>query len=77
MPLQQAWLSGRVSFTPLLFTHLPSSLLPSFPIQFRGGRLRGGEFTVGDGSAAIALKSFDGDILLIRPGERVPDWDDE
>ena len=52
-------------------------LLPSFPIQFRGGRLRGGEFTVGDGSAAIALKSFDGDILLIRPGERVPDWDDE
>ena len=51
-------------------------LVPSFPVQFRGGRLRGGEFTVGDGSAAIALKSFDGDILLIRPGERVPDRDD-
>ncbi|CAI8035996.1 Aladin [Geodia barretti] len=30
--LATAWLSGRVSFTPLLFTHLPSSLLPSFPI---------------------------------------------
>ncbi|MYE33479.1 MAG: DUF4097 domain-containing protein [Gemmatimonadales bacterium] len=48
-------------------------LIPSFPIQFRGGRLRGGEFTVGDGSAAVTLKSFDGDILLIRPGERTPD----
>ena len=48
-------------------------LVPSFPIQFRGGRLRGGEFTVGDGSAAVTLKSFDGDILLIRPGERTPD----
>ncbi len=48
-------------------------LIPSFPVQFRGGRLRGGEFTVGDGAAAVALKSFDGDILLIRPGERTPD----
>jgi DUF4097 and DUF4098 domain-containing protein YvlB len=48
-------------------------LVPSFPIQFRGGRLRDGEFTVGDGSAAVTLKSFDGDILLIRPGERTPD----
>ncbi len=50
-------------------------LVPSFPIQFRGGRLRGGEFTIGDGSAAVTLKSFDGDILLIRPGERTPDLD--
>ena len=50
-------------------------LVPSFPVQFRGGRLRGGEFTVGDGSAAVTLKSFDGDILLIRPGERTPDLD--
>ena len=48
-------------------------LIPSFPVQFRGGRLRGGQFTVGDGSAAVTLKSFDGDILLIRPGERTPD----
>ena len=48
-------------------------LVPSFAVQFRGGRLRGGEFTVGDGSADVTLKSFDGDILLIRPGERTPD----
>lgn len=48
-------------------------LIPSFPVQFRGGRLRAGEFTVGDGSATITLRSFDGDILLIRPGERTPD----
>ena len=51
-------------------------LIPSFPVQFRGGRLRAGEFTVGDGSAAVTLRSFDGDILLIRPGERTPDLDD-
>ena len=48
-------------------------LIPSFPVQFRGGRLRAGEFTVGDGSATVMLRSFDGDILLIRPGERTPD----
>ena len=48
-------------------------LVPSFPVQFLGGRLRAGEFTVGDGSAAVTLRSFDGDILLIRPGERTPD----
>ena len=48
-------------------------LIPSFPVQFRGGRLRAGEFTVGDGSATVTLRSFDGDILLIRPGERTPD----
>ncbi|WP_419165180.1 DUF4097 family beta strand repeat-containing protein [Candidatus Palauibacter sp.] len=52
-------------------------LIPSFPVQFRGGRLRAGEFTVGDGSAAVTLRSFDGDILLIRPGERTPDLDEE
>jgi len=50
-------------------------LVPSFPVQFQGGSVRGGEFTVGDGSAAVTLKSFDGDILLIRPGERTPDLD--
>lgn len=47
--------------------------VPHFPVQFRSGDMRGGEFLVGDGSAAVALKSFDGDILLIRPGARVPD----
>ena len=52
-------------------------LIPSFPVQFRGGRLRGGEFMVGDGSAAVTLRSFDGDILLIRPGERTPESEEE
>ena len=50
---------------------------PSFPVQFQGGSVRGGEFTVGDGSAAVTLKSFDGDILLVRPGERTPDLDSQ
>ncbi|MXW55699.1 MAG: DUF4097 domain-containing protein [Gemmatimonadales bacterium] len=48
---------------------------PSFPVQFQGGSVRGGQFTVGDGSAAVTLKSFDGDIVLVRPGERTPDLD--
>ncbi len=48
-------------------------LVPSFPVQFQGGSLRGGQFTLGDGAASVTLKSFDGDILLIRPGERTPD----
>jgi len=48
------------------------SLRPSFPIQFRGGRVRGAQFTIGDGSAKVALNAFDGDIFLIRPGERSP-----
>ncbi|MCY3600565.1 MAG: DUF4097 family beta strand repeat-containing protein [Gemmatimonadetes bacterium] len=52
-------------------------LVPSFPVQFQGGSVRGGEFTVGDGSAAVTLKSFDGDILLVRPGERTPDLDSQ
>ncbi|WP_419948285.1 DUF4097 family beta strand repeat-containing protein [Candidatus Palauibacter sp.] len=52
-------------------------LIPSFPVQFRGGRLRGGEFMVGDGSAAVTLRSFDGDIVLIRPGERTPESEEE
>ncbi len=49
------------------------SLRPSFPIQFRGGRVRGSKFTIGDGSAKVVLEAFDGDIFLIRPGERSPD----
>jgi len=48
------------------------SLLPSFPVRFRGGRNRTSGFTVGDGSARIELETFDGDIYLIRPGERFP-----
>ena len=32
---------------------------------------------VGDGSAAVTLRSFDGDILLIRPGERTPESEEE
>lgn len=52
-------------------------LIPSFPVQFRGGHLRGSEFTVGDGSASITLRSFDGDLLLVRPGERSPDLDQD
>lgn len=49
------------------------SLRPSFPVQFRGGRVRASQFTIGDGSAKIALEAFDGDIFLIRPGERSPE----
>ena len=44
----------------------------SFPVQLR--RASGGtsHFTVGDGAARVTLESFDGDIHLIRPGERSP-----
>ncbi len=48
------------------------SLRASFPVQFRGGAARGAEFTVGGGGARITLESFDGDIFLVRPGERMP-----
>jgi DUF4097 and DUF4098 domain-containing protein YvlB len=48
------------------------SLHPSFPITPRGGVDRLTEFTVGDGSARVELESFDGNIFLIRPGERGP-----
>ncbi len=48
------------------------SLHPSFPITFRGGVDRLTEFTIGDGSARVELESFDGNIFLIRPGERTP-----
>ena len=48
------------------------ALQTSFPVRFRGGPLRSAEFTVGDGSAHVELQTFDGDILLIRPGERAP-----
>ena len=46
---------------------------PSFPVQFRGGRGRASQFTIGDGSSRVTLEAFDGDIFLIRPGERSPE----
>jgi len=48
-------------------------LLPSFPLQLRGSVGSVAEFTLGNGSARIRLESFDGNIHLIRPGERSPD----
>ena len=48
------------------------SLHPSFPIKLRSSVDRLTEFTIGDGSARVELESFDGDIFLIRPGERTP-----
>lgn len=50
------------------------SLLPSFPIQLRGTLGSVAEFTLGSGSARVQLESFDGDINLIRPGERSPGY---
>ncbi len=50
------------------------SLLPSFPIELRGTLGSVAEFTVGSGSARVQLESFDGDIHLIRPGERTPGY---
>lgn len=50
------------------------SLLPSFPIQLRGTLGSIAEFTLGSGSARVKLESFDGDIHLIRPGERSPGY---
>jgi len=49
------------------------ALLPSFPIQLRGAIGSTAEFTLGSGSARVRLASFDGDIYLIRPGERSPE----
>lgn len=47
------------------------SLIPSFPLQLRGSVGSVAEFTLGNGSARVQLESFDGDIHLIRPGERI------
>ncbi len=49
------------------------SLHPSFPVTLRGGIGQLTEFTIGDGSARVELETFDGDIYLIRPGERTPE----
>ncbi len=48
------------------------SLRPSFPIALRGSVNRFAEFTIGDGGARVELESFDGDIYLVRPGQRPP-----
>lgn len=48
------------------------ALRPSFPVEFRGGGLRMSELTIGDGAARVVLETFDGDVHLIRPGERSP-----
>lgn len=49
------------------------ALIPSFPLQMRGATGSIAEFTLGNGSARVQLESFDGNIHLIRPGERSPD----
>jgi len=49
------------------------ALLPSFPIRLKGAIGSSAEFTLGSGSARVRLASFDGDIYLIRPGERSPE----
>jgi DUF4097 and DUF4098 domain-containing protein YvlB len=49
------------------------SLHPSFPVTLRGSVGQLTEFTIGDGSARVELETFDGDIYLIRPGERSPE----
>lgn len=49
------------------------SLIPSFPITLRGGLMPAAEFTIGDGSARVEIEVFDGDIYLVRPGERRPE----
>ena len=49
------------------------SLLPSFPIELRGVLGSTAEFTLGDGAATVRLETFNGDIYLLRPGERRPE----
>jgi hypothetical protein len=48
----------------------------SFPISLQGRVDKRFEFTLGSGSARLALEAFDGEIHLIRPGEAIPeDWE--
>ena len=61
-----------IGATISVFTY-DGALLPSFPIQLRGAIGSNAEFTLGNGSARVKLESFDGNIHLIRPGERSPD----
>lgn len=44
----------------------------SFPVQLRGTVERRFELVLGRGSARLELEAFDGEIALIRPGERTP-----
>lgn len=53
------------------------TLHPSFPIQLRGSLGSITEFTLGSGGASVRLESFDGDIFLVRPGERTPGPEEE
>lgn len=48
------------------------SLRPSFPVTLRSAVGQLTQFTIGSGSARVELETFDGDIYLIRPGERSP-----
>jgi hypothetical protein len=61
-----------VGATVSVFTY-DGALIPSFPLQLRGAIGSVAEFTLGNGSAQVRLESFDGNIHLIRPGERSPD----
>lgn len=46
----------------------------SFPIAWEGRRDgKRMEFTIGHGGARLELQSFDGEIRLIRPGQRIPE----
>jgi DUF4097 and DUF4098 domain-containing protein YvlB len=47
----------------------------SFPVQITETRRRRFTFTLGSGSARLELESFDGDIMLRRPGEAPPRTD--
>ncbi|MFQ5691318.1 MAG: DUF4097 domain-containing protein [Gemmatimonadota bacterium] len=47
-------------------------LRASFPVTLQGDLSRGLRFSLGGGSARMALETFSGEIFLIRPGESVP-----
>lgn len=48
----------------------------SFPIAIQSSVDRRFQFTLGSGSARLELEAFEGEILLIRPGEGRPEDDD-
>lgn len=51
------------------------SFRPSFEVPIRGNIRNRFQITLGSGSARLELEAFDGEIFLIRPGERLPDMD--
>lgn len=53
------------------------TLRPSFPIELRGALGSITDFTLGGGEARVRMETFDGDIFLIRPGERAPGPEEE